>query len=143
MNLTHATPAANELLRRPVAASPLPASSARLRAGNFLIYLFSFLLVGSSAAKLVPVPNVAWQMALVGFAGGRLIFIAVLESVSALLLAYPRTRSLGLLMVSAYLGGAIAAHVGHGQIGFQPAVVLGLIWLGAWLRYPRLFEGCN
>lgn len=143
MNLAHAPTAINDLPRKPVAISPLPASGARLRAGNFLIYLFSFLLVGSSVAKLIPVPKVAAQMALVGFAGGRLTFIAVLEIVSAFLFAYPRTRSFGLLMVSAYLGGAIAAHVGHGQVGFQPAIVLGLLWLATWLRYPQLFAGRN
>src|SRR6267154_5775907 len=101
MNLAHVPAAINHLSRKPVAFSPLPASSARLRAGNFLIYLFSFLLVGSSVAKLIPVPKIASEMALVGFAGGRLTFIAVLEILSAFLFAYPRTRSFGLLMVSA------------------------------------------
>jgi len=143
MNLAHASAAVNDLTRNPVAASPVPASSARLRSGNFVVYLFSLLLAGSSVAKLIPVSKVAEQMALVGFAGGRLTLIAVLEIISAFLFAYPRTRSFGLLMVSAYLGGAIAAHVGHGQLGFQPAIVLGLIWLATWLRYPQLFERRN
>jgi hypothetical protein len=143
MTLAHAPAAINDPARQPVAVGPLPASSGRFRAGSFLIYLFSFLLAGSSAAKLMPVPKVASQMALVGFAGGRLTLIAVLEIVSAFLFAYPRTRSFGLLMVSAYLGGAIAAHVGHGQVGIQPAVVLGLIWFATWLRHPQLLAGRN
>lgn len=109
-------------------------SGARFRAGSLLTYVLSFLLIGSAIAKFIPVPKVAEQMALVGFAGGRLTFIAALEIASAFLFAYPRTRFFGLLMVSAYLGGAISAHVGHGQIGWQPAVVLGLVWLSAWLR---------
>lgn len=106
----------------------------RFRAGSFLVFFLSLLLTGSSIAKLIPVPKVAEQMAVVGFSGGRLTFIAVLELGSALLFAYPRTRFFGLLMISAYLGGAIAAHVGHAQIGWQPAVVLSLVWIAAWLR---------
>jgi hypothetical protein len=77
-------------------------------------------------------------MAGLGFDGGKLVFIAVLEIISALLFAYQRTRTFGLLMVSAYLGGAIAAHVGHDQTGLQPATVLALIWLGTWLRNPEM-----
>jgi len=116
-----------------ISAHSRPLSSVRFRAGSFLVFLLSLLLTGSSIAKLIPVPKVAEQMALVGFAGGRLTFIAVLEVAGALLFAYPRTRFFGLLMISAYLGGAIAAHLGHGQMGWQPAVVLGLVWLAAWL----------
>jgi hypothetical protein len=111
------------------------ASGTRFRTGNFVVLLLSLLLTGSAIAKLIPVPKVAEQMALVGFSGGRLTFIAVLEIASALLFAFPRTRFLGLLMTSAYLGGAIAAHMGHGQLGWQPAVILGLVWLAARLRW--------
>jgi DoxX-like family len=120
-----------------------PVSSASFRVGSFLVFSLSLLLTGSSIAKLIAVPKVAEQMARVGFASGRLTFIAVLELASALLFAYPRTRFFGLLMISAYLGGAIAAHLGHGQIGWQPAVVLGLVWLAAWLRRRETHRSTN
>ena len=111
----------------------------RFRVGNGLTYFLSFLLVASATAKLAQAPKaVITQMAGLGFDGGKLVFIAVLEIMSALLFAYPRTRTFGLLMVSAYLGGAIAAHIGHDQTGLQPAIVLALIWLGTWLRYPEM-----
>jgi hypothetical protein len=111
----------------------------RFRVGNGLTYFLSFALVASAAAKLTHIPKVVTtQMAGLGFDGGKLVFIAVLEVISALLFAYPRTRTFGLLMVSSYLGGAIAAHVGHDQTGLQPAIVLALIWLGTWLRNPEM-----
>ena len=115
----------------------------RFRAGNALIYFLAFVLIGSAAAKLLPVHPVAAHMAPLGFAGGKLIFIAILEITSALLFAYRRTRSFGLLMVSAYLGGAIAVHVSHDQLPLQPGVVLALIWLSIWLRYPQVFSRSN
>ena len=108
----------------------------RVRTGSILIVLLSFALIGSSAAKFVP--SFAAQMAALGFDGGRLIFIAALESLSAILFLVPRTRAFGLLMVSAYMGGAIATHVGHGQSIARPAVVLALFWIASWLRHPQI-----
>jgi hypothetical protein len=79
--------------------------------------------LGSSFAKFAHVPGIVAQMAELGFDGPRLMIIAVLELASAALLLLPKTRPFGLLLVSAYLGGAIAAHLGHGQPPEPPAVL--------------------
>jgi hypothetical protein len=138
MNLTHAGVVQKDVTPRQginlIAANPSPV---RLRTGNGLIYFSSFLLLGSAAAKLLRVQPVAIRMAALGFFGGKLIFIAFLEIASALLFAYQPTRSFGLLMLSAYLGGAIAVHVGHDQLPLQAATVLAGVWLSVWLRYPE------
>jgi len=63
--------------------------------------------------------------------------IAGLELASAVLFAIARTRAFGLLLVSAYPGRAVAAHVGHNQPPFQPAFVFALIWIAASLRHPE------
>src|SRR5215470_18845023 len=110
----------------------------RFRTGNFLAYFLSVVLVGSATVKLLQVHPVVSRMAVLGFDGAKLTLIAILEIASALLFAYKHTRSFGLLMVSAYLGGAIATHVGHDQLPTQPAIVLALIWLAAWLRHPGM-----
>lgn len=112
---------------------------ARSRAGNVLIFLFSLALFGSSAVKFAHVPQPVAELAELGFAGANLTLIACLELASAVLFAIPRTRSFGLLLVSAYLGGAVATHVGHHQLllSLRPAFVLALIWLAAWLRHPE------
>jgi hypothetical protein len=73
-------------------------------------------------------------MAALGFDGPRFIIIDVLELASATLFLVPKTRPFGLLLVSAVLGGAIAAHLGHGQPPVPPAALLALIWIGTWLR---------
>jgi len=63
-----------------------------------------------------------------GFDSPRLMLIAMLEADGAILFMIPRTRALGLLLVSAYLGGAIATHLGHSQSpeAASPAFVLAL-----------------
>ncbi len=110
----------------------------RKRSGSVLISFLGLLLVGSAAAKFVPQP--ASQMAALGFAGGRLLLIVFLEAVSAILLMIPQSRAIGLLLISAYLGGAIATHIGHGQLlaSVRPAVVLATLWTAVWLRNPEM-----
>lgn len=101
------------------------------------------MLIGSSCAKFAHVPAVVNQLGAMGFTGNRLIFIAVLEIVSAALFLIPLTRSGGLLLVSSYLGGAIATHLQHGEPIVQPSFVLVLIWLGMWLRHPVILRSLS
>jgi hypothetical protein len=104
-------------------------------AGNVLIFLVGFLLIGSSITKFVGIPKVVGPLKAMGFDGAKLTLIAVLEIMSAVLFLIPRTRVIGLLLASAYLGGAIATHLQHGQLPAPPAFVLALAWIGIWLRY--------
>src|SRR5690349_8949259 len=112
-------------------------------AGNVLIYLLGFLLIGSAVAKLAHVPKVVSQLGAMGFDGPRLTFIAILESFCAVLFLIPASRSSGVLLVSAFLGGAIATHLQHGQSIAQPSVILALVWIGAWLRHPEILWSSN
>jgi len=100
--------------------------------------LGAVMLLGSATAKLAHVPRVVSELAANGVAGNSLTFIATLEVVSALLFLIPATRSAGLLLVSAFLGGAIATHLEHAQSIAGPSFVLVLLWLGAWLRHPEI-----
>jgi hypothetical protein len=106
--------------------------------GTALMVLASVMLIGSAGAKLAHVPKVVTELGAMGFDGNKLIFIATLEILSAVLFLVPVTRSIGLLMVSSYMGGAIATHVGHDQPLIQPAMVLVIFWLGTWLRHPQI-----
>jgi len=112
-------------------------------AGIVLICLGSFVLIASAGAKLAHVPKVVNELGALGFDGTRLTLIAITEVVSALLFLVPLSRSAGLLLVSAYLGGAVATHVQHGQSFIQPAIILSLLWLGAWLRNPEVLWSLN
>jgi hypothetical protein len=63
-----------------------------------------------------------------------------LEILTALLFILPSTRSLGLLVVSAYLGGAACAHFQTDQYGaIVPAVFfIGCCWIGTALKHPQI-----
>jgi hypothetical protein len=113
-------------------------SSRRRITGNLLISLGGLLLVGSAGAKFARVPKVVTELGALGFEGNKLMFIAALEVVSAVLFLVPRTRSFGLLLVSSFMGGAIATHLQHSQPFLQPSIVLSILWLGVWLRHPEI-----
>jgi hypothetical protein len=70
--------------------------------GSILIYLTGFVLIGSAASKFAHVPKVVSELSAMGFEGNRLMMIAALEAVSALLFLIHRIRSAGLLLVSAW-----------------------------------------
>ncbi len=101
---------------------------------NILILLPTIALLASSFTKFAHVPAIVAQMTAVGFSGPRLMVVAVLELASAVVVLVPKTRPFGLLLVSAYLGGAIAAQLGHSLPPEPPAVLLALVWLGTWLK---------
>ena len=110
---------------------------------NALITLGGLVLLASATAKLAQIPKVVTELGAMGVHGNNVTFIAMLEVISALLFLLPATRSAGLLLVSSFLGGAIATHLEHGQPVIQPSVVLILIWLGTWLRHPEILWSLN
>src|SRR5215469_18537075 len=119
------------------------ATNNRIRStvGNILVYLPGVVVMMSSVMKLVGVPGVVHQMATMGFTGGRYTLVATLELLSAGLFLHPRSRSFGLLLLSAFLGGAICAHVQVAEVpkAVGPAMLLTLAWSGTWLRHPEMF----
>lgn len=111
---------------------------ARRIIGTALIIVVGILLLGSGATKIAHVPQVVAQMNSNGFSGEKLALVGILEVVCALLFLIPATRSWGFLLVSSFLGGAIATHFQHGQPVFAPLIVLALLWLGTWLRHTAI-----
>jgi hypothetical protein len=102
--------------------------------------LFLLMDAGMKIAGLSQVTETAAQMGWpdgVGFwraLGGLLLVCTVLY-------AWPRTAVLGAVLLTGYLGGAIATHVRIGDglfpIVFGLAVAL-MVWGGLWLRSPAL-----
>lgn len=70
--------------------------------------------------------------------------IGIVELVCLVLYLVPRTSVLGALLLTGYLGGAIATHVRIGNPLFThilfPVYVALFVWGGLFLRDPRLAE---
>jgi hypothetical protein len=118
--------------------------------GSRVISVCALVLVASSMLKFLHPGAVLTYLSSMGFEDADVYLIAVIELTTAVLLLFPRTRGMGILMASAYLGGAVSAHLAihrfttsdpfvafmamHTHIGtLEPGVLLGLLWFGAWL----------
>jgi hypothetical protein len=112
----------------------------RQLAGQILIYIAGLGLLAAAIAKFAHLPPVVAQLTNAGFGGEKITLVASLELLSALLFLLPVTRSIGVPFASAFLGGAIAAHVRAGEFAgaLWPALFMSVCWMGAWLRYPEV-----
>jgi hypothetical protein len=97
-----------------------------------------FLLVdgGARMARFAPYVEGLTQF---GYDASLAIPIGLTLVVCTLLMLIPRTAVLGSILVTGYLGGATAVHVRVNNLWFLFPVALGvMIWLGLYLREPRL-----
>jgi hypothetical protein len=102
--------------------------------GLVLHFLIGGLLIFTGSQKLVASspPETLVKFGL----GEHTQLIGVGAILTALLLLIPRTSSLGLLLTSAFWGGAICIHMAHRDPYLVQAVLLVLSWAGAYLRDP-------
>jgi hypothetical protein len=66
------------------------------------------------------------------------VVISVLEIGCVILYMIPQTSVLGAVLLTGYLGGATASHIRIGEPPLLPLVVAAFVWLGIYLREPRL-----
>jgi hypothetical protein len=97
------------------------------------------LMLPSASMKLMKHPMVLEQMAAkFGYPESTIVGIGLVELACVVIYLVPRTAVLGAVLVTAYLGGAIATHVRVGD-AFVPPLVLGVCaWAGLYLRDQRL-----
>jgi hypothetical protein len=105
-----------------------------------LVVLFLLMDAGMKLAAIQPVLEAGQQIGFPGAAMGRTLGAVLL--ICTLLYVYPRTSVLGAILVTAFLGGAVATHVRLGNPLFSHVlfgVYVGvLMWGGLVLREPRL-----
>ena len=107
--------------------------------GRALITLVAIVLILAGTLKLI---GVGAEDMLEGLRKARLdqykTAISYLAIACGLLLLMKQPfRRFGLLMSTAYWGGAIVAHLTYNDSILMPAFFLGLLWLGAWLSLQQ------
>lgn len=100
--------------------------------------IIAFIFLGSASGKLMA--NAETQKMAASFGIDALTFtrIGILELVCIILFIIPRTGVLGTLLLSAYMGGAIATHLQHGLPIVAPCVIEAMVFLVAIYRFPEL-----
>ena len=112
--------------------------------GRILSGLVTIFLLLDGGIKLVPIRQVVEVAAQLGWPTDPDLWrtLGAILIVVTVLYAYPPTATLGAILITAYLGGAVATHVRIGNPLFSHTlfgVYLGVLtWGGLWLRDPRL-----
>ena len=103
--------------------------------------LLLFLLF-DSVGKLLKVPPVVEGSARLGYPESSIAGIGVVLLVCTVLFAIPRTSFFGAILLTGYLGGAVATHVRVGSPLWThqlfPVYIGVLIWLALYLRNEKL-----
>ncbi|MGX7875830.1 DoxX family protein [Mesorhizobium sp. ORM6] len=121
-----------------------PVSSGALWTGRVSSGLIVLFMIFDGAIKLPPLDIVTQSMAPLGWPAdpGVARMLGIIGLISTALYALPRTSVLGAILLTAYMGGAIATNVRVGSPLFSHTlfgVYLGIIlWGGLYLRNPRI-----
>lgn len=103
----------------------------------------AFLLVDAAMKFVRPEPVVKGTMEL-GYPESSIVPLGVVLLVSTVLYLVPRTAVLGAILLTGYLGGAVATHVRVSNPLLThtlfPVYFGALLWGGLWLRDTRVRE---
>jgi hypothetical protein len=92
----------------------------------------------SAVMKFSNSPEIAKGFDRLGYDSKLAVGLGICELTCTLLYAIPRTNILGAVLLTGYLGGAIATHLRIGDALVAPIILGVLVWLGPFLRNPRL-----
>ena len=118
-----------------------PVSKQMLWAGRIISALPALFLLVDGVMKLVKPAVVVEGTVRYGYAESVIIPLGIVLLACTILYLIPRTAILGAILLTGYLGGAVATHVRAGEGWFPilfPVIFGVLIWGGLYLRDARL-----
>jgi hypothetical protein len=120
--------------------SPSTAGSnqAMVWVGRVISALVCVPFLPSAAFKIMQSSQVVDGFTKIDWPINTAVPLGIIELASVVLYAIPQTAVLGAILLTGYLGGAISVHVHHGEAFIMPAVMGVLVWLGLYLRDPRI-----
>jgi hypothetical protein len=128
----------------PTIAEEAPISKPALWTGRVLGGLVIVFLLFDAVIKLVPWPTVTEAMERIGYGSSETLArsLGVITVACTVLYAIPPTSILGAILLTGYLGDAMASHLRIGSPLFSHILFgfyLGLmLWGGLWLRDKSL-----
>lgn len=118
-------------------------SSKSMWAGRVMGGLPALFVLLDAGMKLVKPPFVVEATTKLGYPESVIIGLGVTLLASTLLYMIPKTALLGAILLTGYLGGAVATQVRVGAVVFNivlPVILGALFWGGLWLRDGRVRE---
>lgn len=96
------------------------------------------MLLASATMKFLQPSGMQEQLGKLGWSSDKMLALGIVELISTVLYVIPWTSVLGAILLTGYLGGAIATHVRVGDAFVVPVLLGVLLWVGLLLREPRL-----
>ena len=122
--------------------APVAVSKGSLWTGRILGALSTLFLLMDGVMKLIKPAPVVEATVRLGYPESVIQSLGVILLVCTILYTIPRTSILGAILLTGYLGGAVAANVRIGNPLFShtlfPVYVALLVWGGLYLRDRRL-----
>src|SRR4029453_2001002 len=112
-------------------------SSSKLWMGRIMSFLPALFLILDAVMKLVKPAFVVDANTQLGYGENVIVPLGAVLLVSTILYLIPRTAVLGAILLTGYLGGAVATHVRAAEGAFPivfPVIFGILLWGGLWLR---------
>ena len=120
-----------------------PVSSGKLWGGRIMSWLPALFMLVDGVMKLFKPAVVVEGTVKLGYPENVILPIGIVLTVCTILYLIPRTAVLGAILLTGYLGGAVATHVrvdaGLFPIAF-PIIFGVLLWGGLYLRDNRLHK---
>ena len=117
-------------------------SKGQLWTGRILSTLAVLFLLFDVTLKFIKPQAVIDGTVNLGYSVTQITPIAITLLICTLLYIIPMTQVLGAILLTGYLGGAVATHVRHGDPLFShvlfPTYLGAILWLGLYLRDPAL-----
>ena len=122
-------------------AQPAPISKKMSWAGIVISALPALFLLVDGVAKLVKPPVVVETTVQLGYPESVILGLGIVLTACTIIYIIPRTAVLGAILLTGYLGGAVATHVRAGSGPFPilfPVIMGALLWGGLFLRDERM-----
>ena len=120
-------------------------SKTRLWTARVMTTIAALFLLLDSGMKLLQSPEAVAGTVALGYPAGVLLWLGIVQLVCVILYLIPRTSIVGAIMLTGYLGGAIATHVRVESPMFThtlfPIYLAALLWGAIILRETRPILG--
>lgn len=107
--------------------------------GWVLSGLLTAFMLFSSVGKFTEFEGKAAMFEHLGWSESVMVTIGIVEIVITLLFVVPRTAFIAAILLTAYLGGAIATHVRVNDQFVFPLIICVIYWIALGLRDARVF----
>ncbi len=119
-----------------------PVSKKILWSGRIMSAVVVLFLLLDSTIHLLKPPQVLEAFVRLGYPASLSVVFAIIELACIVLYVIPRTSVLGAILLTGYLGGAVASHLRVGSPlfseGLFPVYFGVLVWGGLYLRDAQL-----